>query len=73
MKYSDRLKSFIGKKGNYYTPSGSHHFYLTDPLKEEGNAKIEAVEDDFIVLSHTLEHYGTSAVIVPINLLTVFY
>jgi hypothetical protein len=73
MKYRDRLKSFVGKKGNYYTPSGSHHFYLTDPLKEKGNAKIEAVEDDFVVMSYTLEAYGTSAVILPINLFAVFY
>jgi hypothetical protein len=75
MKYSDKVKEFIGKKGECEPNASGFSFYLSNSSKVDktkDNDSITEVGDDFAVITYNYTYQGTNRVIVPLSRLVIY-
>jgi hypothetical protein len=81
MRYSEKLKSFVGKRGSCEPVGSQVIFHLAKSHKAIPYADrdrdyidtISEVGDDFVVINFASDNVGASNIVVPINLLVIYY
>jgi hypothetical protein len=75
MIYRDKVKDFIGKKGQCEPNVSGFSFYLSNSSKVDSTKDtdtITEVGDDFAVITYSDSYRGTNRVIVPLSRLVVY-
>jgi hypothetical protein len=75
MIYSDKVKDFIGKKGQCEPNVSGFSFYLSNSSKVDTTKDtdtITEVGEDFAVISCNNPYHGTERVIVPLSRLVIY-
>ncbi len=75
MKYSDKVKDFIGKKGQCEPNVSGFSFYLSNSRKVDTAKDIDTINevgDDFAVITYNNPYHGTNLVVVPLSRLVIY-
>lgn len=74
MRYSDKLKSFIGQKGTCIPTGSIVRFYLRESHEvTEHIDSIEEVLEDYIVINYLSDDSGPNTLTVPLDFFILSY